>query len=69
MESAQQNVNLVLRQVESLKAQRMGADGSLAQAEAQLRQARVNRERKRILSPVDGYVTNLLLYSASLCQW
>jgi multidrug resistance efflux pump len=60
VESAQQNLNLVLRQVDSLKAQRVSADGSLAQAEAQLRQARVNLERTRILSPVDGYVTNLL---------
>jgi multidrug resistance efflux pump len=60
VESVQQNLNLVLRQVDSLKAQRVSADGSLAQAKALLRQARVNLERTRILSPADGYVTNLL---------
>jgi hypothetical protein len=38
----------------------MGADANLKQAEAQLRQAQVNLERTRIVSPVDGYVTNLL---------
>ena len=38
----------------------MSAEASLAQANAQLRQAQVNLERTRILSPVDGYVTNLL---------
>ena len=38
----------------------MSAEATLAQAKAQLRQAQVNLERTRILSPVDGYVTNLL---------
>jgi multidrug resistance efflux pump len=33
---------------------------NVAQAKAQLRQAEVNLARTRILSPVDGYVTNLL---------
>jgi multidrug resistance efflux pump len=60
MQSAQESVNQTQRQVESLKAQRMSAEASLAQANAQLRQAQVNLERTRILSPVDGYVTNLL---------
>ena len=60
MQSAQESVNQAQRQVESLKAQRMSAEASLAQANAQLRQAQVNLERTRILSPVDGYVTNLL---------
>jgi multidrug resistance efflux pump len=58
--SAQQSLNQALRQVESLKAQRMGAEATLAQTRAQLRQAQVNLERTRIVSPVDGYVTNLL---------
>jgi multidrug resistance efflux pump len=31
----------------------------MAQSETQLHQAQVNLERTRILSPVDGYVTNL----------
>jgi multidrug resistance efflux pump len=38
----------------------MSAEASLAQAKAQLSKARVNLERTRILSPADGYVTNLL---------
>jgi multidrug resistance efflux pump len=58
--TALENLNLAQRQVESLKAQRLSAKASLAQANAQLRQAQVNLERTRILSPVDGYVTNLL---------
>ena len=45
---------------EALKAQRLSAEASLAQAKAQLHQAQVNLERTRIVSPVDGYVTNLL---------
>jgi multidrug resistance efflux pump len=53
-------LNLAERQVASLKAQRGSAAASLAQANAELRQAQVNLERTRILSPVDGYVTNLL---------
>jgi multidrug resistance efflux pump len=60
VESARANFNLAQRQIESLKAQRMGAEANLKQAEAQLSQARVNLERTRIVSPVDGYVTNLL---------
>jgi multidrug resistance efflux pump len=60
VQSAQENLNQVLRQVESLKAQHLSAEAGLAQTEAQLKQAQVNLERTRILSPVDGYVTNLL---------
>jgi multidrug resistance efflux pump len=58
--SAQENLNQTLRQVETLKAQRLSAEAGLAQAKAQLNQAQVNLERTRILAPVDGYVTNLL---------
>src|SRR6516225_9241980 len=58
--TAQENLNLAERQVESLRAQRLSAEASLAQAKAQLHQAQVNLERTRILSQVDGYVTNLL---------
>jgi multidrug resistance efflux pump len=58
--SSQANLQLAERQIESLKAQRMSAEASVAQAEAQLHQAQVNLQRTRILSPVDGYVTNLL---------
>jgi multidrug resistance efflux pump len=59
-ESAVEVLNLAERQVASLKAQRVSAAASLAQANAELRQAQVNLERTRIVSPVDGYVTNLL---------
>ncbi len=58
--TASDNLNLVQRQIASLKAQSLSAQASLAQAKAQLHQAQVNLERTRILSPVDGYVTNLL---------
>ena len=60
VQTAQENLKLAQRQLESLKAQRMSAEATLAQAKAQLHQAQVNLERTRILSPVDGYVTNLL---------
>src|SRR6266850_1091306 len=59
-QSAQENLNQTLRQVETLKAQRLSAEAGLAQAKAQLNQAQVNLERTRIIAPVDGYVTNLL---------
>src|SRR5215831_17892593 len=58
--SALENHNLAKRQVETLKAQRKSAEATLAQARAQLSQAQVNLERTRILSPVNGFVTNLL---------
>jgi multidrug resistance efflux pump len=60
VQSAQDGLNQTLRQVETLKAQRLSAEAGLEQAKAQLNQAEVNLERTRILSPVDGYVTNLL---------
>jgi multidrug resistance efflux pump len=60
VQSAQESLNLAERQIEALKAQRLGAEATLAQAKAQLHQAQVNLERTRIVSPVDGYVTNLL---------
>jgi multidrug resistance efflux pump len=60
VQSAQQNLNQTLRQVESLKAQHLSAEAGLAQAKAQLNQSQVNLERTRIFAPVDGYVTNLL---------
>ena len=60
VQTAQQNLTLAQRQLESLKAQRLSAEATLAQAKAQLAQAQVNLDRTRILSPVDGHVTNLL---------
>jgi multidrug resistance efflux pump len=60
LHAAQQALSQAQRQLESLKAQRLGAEATLAQSKAQLRQAKVNLERTRIISPVDGYVTNLL---------
>jgi multidrug resistance efflux pump len=60
VQTALDNLNLAQRQIQAQKAQRLSAEASLAQAKAQLRQAQVNLERTRILSPADGYVTNLL---------
>src|SRR4051812_48505373 len=60
VQTAEKILNFAQRQVESLKAQRKSAEATLAQAKAQLSQAQVNLERTRILSPVDGHVTNLL---------
>src|SRR3954467_2417945 len=56
VQTALENLNLVQRQVESLKAQRLSAEATVAQTKAQLHQAQVNLEHTRILSPVDGYV-------------
>jgi multidrug resistance efflux pump len=58
--AALQDLNLAQRQTESLNAERVGAEASLEQAQAHLDQAQVDLGRTRILSPVDGYVTNLL---------
>ena len=58
--SAQATFKLAQSQIKTLKAQRTSAEAALAQAKAQLSQAQTNLERTRILSPVDGYVTNLL---------
>jgi multidrug resistance efflux pump len=60
VQTAAENLNLAQRQVEAQKAQRLSAEATLAQAKAQLHQVQVNLERTRIVSPVDGYVTNLL---------
>jgi multidrug resistance efflux pump len=60
VQTAQQNLALAKRQVGSLMAQRMSAEATLAQARARFSQAQVDLGRTRILSPVDGYVTNLL---------
>ena len=57
--TAQEGVALAQRQIASLDAQHLSAEANVAQAKAQLRQAQVNLGRTRILSPVDGYVTNL----------
>ena len=43
-----------------MNAQRASAEASLAQANAQRDQARVNLKRTQIRSPVNGWVTNLL---------
>jgi multidrug resistance efflux pump len=59
--SAQESLQLAERQVEALKAQRASANAALLQANARLRQTQVDLERTHIVSPVDGYVTNLLV--------
>ena len=60
LQTAKANLELTKRQLASLTAQRASAEATLAQAKAQHGQAQVNLERTRIVSPVDGYVTNLL---------
>jgi multidrug resistance efflux pump len=60
VQTSQENLNSAQRQVESLRAQRLSAEATLAQNNARLHQAQVDLARTRILSPVDGYVTNLL---------
>jgi multidrug resistance efflux pump len=60
VESAEANLKLAQRQIETLNAQRASAEASLAQANAQRSQARVNLKRTQIRSPVNGWVTNLL---------
>ena len=60
VESAEANLKLAQRQIETLNAQRASAEASLAQANAQRSQARVNLRRTQIRSPVNGWVTNLL---------
>lgn len=60
MRSASENVTLTQRQIATLTAQRLSAEACLARAKAELHQVQVNLERTRIISPVDGYVTNLL---------
>jgi multidrug resistance efflux pump len=62
VQTAAENLNLAQRQVEAQKAQGMSAEANLAQNRAQLHQAQVNLDRTRILSPADGYVTNLLAH-------
>jgi multidrug resistance efflux pump len=60
VQTALENLTLAQRQIQAQNAQRTSAAASLARAKARLRQAQVNLERTRILSPVNGYVTNLL---------
>lgn len=60
VQTALENLALAQRQIASLQAQHLSAVGNLEQTQAELRQARVNLQRTRIVSPVDGYVTNLL---------
>ena len=61
LKSAQAALVVAQRQIETLKAQLMSAEASVAQANAQRDQARVNLERTQIRSPVNGWVTNLLV--------
>jgi multidrug resistance efflux pump len=60
LKNTQAALAVAQRQIEALNAQRSSAEAMVAQATAELDQARVNLERTRIVSPVNGYVTNLL---------
>jgi multidrug resistance efflux pump len=60
LKNTQAALAVAQRQIDALKAQRSGAEAMIAQATAQLDQARANLRRTRIVSPVNGYVTNLL---------
>jgi multidrug resistance efflux pump len=62
VKSAQASLELAQRQIATLKAQRLSGEATLSQARAQFHQAQVNLERTRIVSPADGYVTNLLAH-------
>ena len=61
LKSAQAGLTVAQRQVETLKAQLMSAEANVAQAKAQRNQAQVNLERTQIRSPVNGWITNLLV--------
>ena len=61
LKSAQAAVTLAQQQIETLKANQMSAEASVAQATAQRSQAQVNLERTQIRSPVNGWITNLLV--------
>jgi multidrug resistance efflux pump len=61
LKNAQASLTLAQRQVSSLKAQLAAAEANVARARAQLDQARVNLERTQIHSPVNGWVTNLIV--------
>jgi multidrug resistance efflux pump len=49
-----------IEEKQTYQSEALGAEAAYRQAVANLDQARVNLERTRIRSPVDGYVTNLL---------
>jgi membrane fusion protein (multidrug efflux system) len=59
VQSAQATLNLAQRQIEALKAQRKSADASLAQAEAQRDQARLNLSYTTVTAAQPGRVVNL----------
>jgi multidrug resistance efflux pump len=61
LKNAQSSLTLAQRQVSSLKAQLAAAEANVARARAQLNQAQVNLDRTQIHSPVNGWVTNLLV--------
>jgi multidrug resistance efflux pump len=61
LKNAQASLTLAQRQVASLKAQLAAAEANVARSRAQLNQAQVNLDRTQIHSPVNGWVTNLLV--------
>jgi multidrug resistance efflux pump len=61
LKNAQATLALAERQITSLKAQLSSAEASIDQAVAQRHQAQVNLERTKIRSPVNGWITNLIV--------
>jgi membrane fusion protein (multidrug efflux system) len=59
VQSTQATLNLAKRQIEALKAQRKSADASLAQAEAQRDQARLNLSYTIVTAAQPGRIVNL----------
>lgn len=67
-DSAQENFRLAQRQEQALSAQQTGAKANILRAQADLDQAKLNLDRTRIVSPVNGYVTNLLVQPGDYLQ-
>jgi membrane fusion protein, multidrug efflux system len=68
LKSAQATLNVALRQIESLRAQRSSADASLAQAIAQRDQAQLNLSYTTVTAAEPGRVVNLTAAPGEFAQ-
>jgi membrane fusion protein (multidrug efflux system) len=68
LKSAQATLNVALRQIESLRAQRSSADASLAQAIAQRDQAQLNLSYTTVTAAESGRVVNLTAAPGEFAQ-